>query len=80
MNLKQQEILQKKVNDVQIFKNIRQLKLQLMQSQNSKIFTKILNSISVEVISVIEEASNQEIQHTQKILNNLMLLNSQFIK
>ena len=30
VNLKQQEILQKKVNDTQIFKNIRQLKLQLV--------------------------------------------------
>ena len=51
-----------------------------MQFQNSEIFTKILNSTSVEVISVIEEALNQEIQHAQEILNNFMLLNSQFIK
>ena len=51
-----------------------------MQSQNSEIFTKILNSTFVEVISVIEEALNKEIQYVQEILNDFMLLNSQFIK
>ena len=61
VNLKQQETLQKEVDDIQILENIRQLKLQLVQFQNSKIFTKTLNFISVEVISMIEEALNQEI-------------------
>ena len=75
-NLKQQETLQKEIDDVQILENIKQLKLQLMQSQNSEIFTKILNSISVEVISVIKETSDQKIQYAQEILNNFMLLNS----
>ena len=79
-NLKQQKTLQKKVDDVQIFKNIKQLKLQLVQSQNSEIFTRILNSIFVEMISVIKEASDQEIQYVQEISDNFILLNSQFIK
>ena len=79
-NLKQQEVLQKEVDDAQILEDIRQLELQLVQSQNSKIPTRTLSSTSVGVISVIEEALDQEIQHAQEISGDLMLLNPQFIK
>ena len=78
--MKRQEILQKKVDDTLIHKNIQQLKLQFVQFCSSEIFTEILNSTLIEIISVIEKALNQETQYTQEILNNFMLLNSQFIK
>ena len=75
-NLKRQEILQKKVNNALIFKDIQQLKLQLVQFCSNEILTEILNSIFIKVISVIKEALNQETQHVQEILNNFILLDS----
>ena len=75
-NLKRQKVLQKKVDNALILEDIQWLKLQLVQFCSSKVFTETLDFIFIEIISVIEEASNQKTQYMQEILNNLILLNS----
>ena len=79
-NLKRWKVLQKKVDDALIFKDIWWLKLQFVQFHSSEILTEILDSTFIEIISVIRKASDQETQHIQEILSDLMLLNSWFIK
>ena len=57
-NLKRWEVLQKKINDALIFKNIQWLKLQLMQFYSNEIFTETLDSTFIEVIFMIRKASD----------------------
>ena len=51
-----------------------------MQFCSNEIFIETLDSTFIEVIFMIEKASDQKTQHTQEISDNFMLLDSQFIK